>query len=296
MSNLRSIKPQIPSLRNVGFAVDYYHAYRAPSPQLHGTDVVLLSFIARGQGKHLLQDCAFREQAGNLSITHYGQQHALQTDDMDVFNIFVDPQHHPLPQLPDPLQTTLAQIIPLHPNFYHQPSSIMRLTIGNIDDMIALLHQIQQECSSPGEGHDEMMRLYMKLFLMRLCREAAPQLHAQARRLPSHPMEQLRLHLDATFSQPNRLPELAARVGIHPSSLCRAFKTHTGMTLMSYITERRLQATMLALRNTDHTIARLALDAGFPDISRYNRRFKARLGVTPSAYRKRFTHRSDGAG
>ncbi len=109
-------------------------------------------------------------------------------------------------------------------------------------------------------------------------------------------MEQLRLHLDTTFSQPNRLPELAARVGIHPSSLCRAFKTHTGMTLMSYITERRLQATMLALRNTDHTIAHLALDAGFPDISRYNRIFKARLGITPSAYRKRFTHRSDGAG
>ena len=290
----RELTPQfkkglLPSMQSLGFAVEDYRDFQPDNFEQHRIDVVLLSFIYGGKAVHHLEDESFTEGEGDLSITHYGQKHAIESEACDVFNIYVDPEKHPLPILPEELQATLSQLIPLHPNFYHNQNRIMRIKVSDISGMLEILRQIERELLHPQLGHEEMMRLYFKTFLMRVCREAKPQLKELYKLSVTNPMERLRQHLDRNFRQPIGLPALAEEMGIHPNSLSRAFKKHTGFSPMEYLVRRRLHLAMLDLRSTDNKVFYVAMDAGFSDVSLFNRLFKRHLGVTPGQYRKQFS-------
>lgn len=282
------IKGHLPSMVSLGFAVEDYPRFRSKEGPQHGLDVVLLSFVYGGEATHLLEDERHSDEKGDLSITHYGQKHSILSDGCDVFNIYVDPENHPLPVLPEELQSTLEKLIPLHPNFYHNQNRIMRIRISDIDGMVEALRQIRDELSNPQSGHEEMMRLYFKAFLIRLCREARPQLKESSRLSSNNPMEKLRQRLDLNYRDPVGLPALAEEMGMHPNSLSRSFKKHTGFSPMEYLVRRRLHVAMLDLRNSNDKISYVAMDAGFGDVSLFNRLFKRHLGMTPGQYRKQF--------
>jgi len=282
-------KGKLPSMQRLGFAVEDFPGYKATETPSHRLDVVLLSFIYGGRAGHHLEGEHYDDETGDLSITHYGQMHSIKSEGCDVFNIYVDPQNHPLPVLPDDLQQTLVNLIPLHPNFYHNQNRIMRIKIVDTPGLLELLRQIHRELMNPGLGHEAMMHLYFKTFLIRLCREAKPQLQEHSRISMAHPMEGLRRHLDEHYRQNICVPDLAKGLGIHPNSLSRAFKRHTGFSPMEYMVRRRLHMAMLDLRNSDKKIFYVAMDSGFGDVSLFNRLFKRHLGVTPSQYRRQFS-------
>lgn len=272
----------------MGFAVELHKDYCNDHIEKHSVETVLLSFVVKGDGKHYLQDNVYDEKPGNISITHYDQVHSITSSSIDIYNIFVDPQFHPLPILPGKLQDILSEIIPLHPNFYHKNNSIIRFQLKDIDGMMKLLDQISEECKSPGEGHYEMMRLYLKVFLMRLCREYMEQVKDSTPRRHSHPMEKVRTFIDDHYFQELNLPTLAKKVHMHPNSLSRSFKAHTGASFSDYLCSRRLQAAMIQLRTTNEKVLHIALNSGFQDISRFNKAFKQHIGETPRSYRKKF--------
>jgi len=273
---------------SLGFSVENYPDFSSSNLTPHGLDVVLLSFVYGGTAVHHLEGERYSDTKGDLSITHYGQKHLIQSEKCDVFNIYLDPEKHPLPVLPEDLQATLAQLIPLHPNFYHNQNRVMRIKITDIKGMLDVLRQIETELSRQLPGHEEMMRLYFKTFLIRLCREAKPQLSKISEPKSNNPMEKLRQHLDQNYREPVGLQRLAEELSVHPNSLSRAFKKHTGFSPMEYLVRRRLHVAMLDLRNSDNKIFYVAMDAGFGDVSLFNRLFKKHLGMTPGQYRKQF--------
>ncbi len=52
----RITKQGLPALRMFGLAVEYFPHYLNRTIELHTLDVVLLSFIVRGRGRHLIDD------------------------------------------------------------------------------------------------------------------------------------------------------------------------------------------------------------------------------------------------
>ena len=81
------------------------------------------------------------------------------------------------------------------------------------------------------------------------------------------------------------LAGLAAQAGISPYRLLRSFQRSVGMTPHQYVLRTRLHRAALRIRQTDLPIATIAFDAGFGDLSTFNRRFRRVLGVSPRAYR-----------
>jgi transcriptional regulator GlxA family with amidase domain len=68
----------------------------------------------------------------------------------------------------------------------------------------------------------------------------------------------------------------------------RLFKA-TGRSFTDHVKELRLQFAFQACRDPDNshrTIVDIALEAGFSDVSYFNKQFRARFGDTPSAVRK----------
>jgi AraC-like DNA-binding protein len=86
-----------------------------------------------------------------------------------------------------------------------------------------------------------------------------------------------------------RLDRLAARHGISPRYVQMLFE-EAGITFSGFVLERRLEAarSMLASpRYGSWSITAIALEAGFGDVSYFNRRFKQRFLMTPTDARVR---------
>lgn len=81
-----------------------------------------------------------------------------------------------------------------------------------------------------------------------------------------------------------RLDDVCAVAELSVSYLIRAFKKQFGLTPHSYQLNRRIQYCRARLRQ-GHSIAEVALDAGFADQAHLQREFKRLVAATPGQYR-----------
>jgi AraC-like DNA-binding protein len=97
-----------------------------------------------------------------------------------------------------------------------------------------------------------------------------------------------RAHIAANFHEPElTLAATARRLGISPRYLQRLFEA-SGTSFAAYVNELRLQRALALLTETParrRRISDVALEAGFSDISYFNRLFRSRFGDTPRGVR-----------
>jgi len=93
-------------------------------------------------------------------------------------------------------------------------------------------------------------------------------------------------HLTANASSEiPKLEELGKMVGWSPTYLSRRFRDVLGMGPIDYLHHLRIEKACALLVSTDDSIAEIATEVGYNEIPYFNRRFKRRVGVTPTAYR-----------
>jgi AraC family transcriptional regulator len=85
-----------------------------------------------------------------------------------------------------------------------------------------------------------------------------------------------------------RLPlaDLAGHAGMSDYHFLRTFRQIVGMTPHQYVLRTRLHRAAVRLRRTDEPVSAIALDAGFEDLSTFNRRFRKMMGAAPGMWRK----------
>jgi AraC-like DNA-binding protein len=81
------------------------------------------------------------------------------------------------------------------------------------------------------------------------------------------------------------LQQLAAEVAMSPYHFLRTFRAVAGMAPHQFLLHTRLQRAAVRLRCSGDPICTIALEAGFSDLSTFNRRFRRLLGASPGAYR-----------
>jgi AraC family transcriptional regulator len=115
---------------------------------------------------------------------------------------------------------------------------------------------------------------------------------ARGRQLARHPShrdqrrvtEALR-RIEAQCDQPLSLQQLASEAAMSPYHFLRTFRAVAGMAPHQFLLHTRLQRVAVRLRCSSDTISAIALEAGFSDLSTFNRRFRRLLGASPGAYR-----------
>lgn len=91
--------------------------------------------------------------------------------------------------------------------------------------------------------------------------------------------------------KPFLLQEWAERAGVSPHYFCKLFRNATEMSPMDFITRTRLQlAKQWLLERRDANIGEIAVDAGYPSVSYFNKRFLEHEGMTPTEYRNLYRH------
>lgn len=96
--------------------------------------------------------------------------------------------------------------------------------------------------------------------------------------------------LDHHLDQESNLDGIASEFGLSRSLLTRAFRRHTGTSIVHYVNARRLEkAAILLTSSNDRTITQAAFESGFSNLSNFHRRFKAAYGFTPAEFRENFS-------
>lgn len=72
------------------------------------------------------------------------------------------------------------------------------------------------------------------------------------------------------------------------STFCKKFKDRTGMTLVQYLNEHRIEKAKIYLRSSEYSLGEVSELTGFANTNYLVRVFKKITGQTVSEYRKKF--------
>jgi AraC-like DNA-binding protein len=81
---------------------------------------------------------------------------------------------------------------------------------------------------------------------------------------------------------------LAARLGLHRSSLTRQFRAAMGLAPVAYLSSLRMQNALSLLTSTDLPVAVIARRTGFTDPYYFSRCVTRATGLSPRAFRRKF--------
>ncbi|SCY92717.1 helix-turn-helix domain-containing protein [Paracoccus tibetensis] len=96
-------------------------------------------------------------------------------------------------------------------------------------------------------------------------------------------------HLRENLHEPLSETELALVTGQSQSAFSRAFKRHTGTTLVRYRNELRIDlACHMLLSDPDAKVADICFEVGFSNLSNFNRHFLKLKRMSPSEFRTTF--------
>jgi AraC family transcriptional regulator len=101
--------------------------------------------------------------------------------------------------------------------------------------------------------------------------------------------------IEAKAHEPISLIALARGAAMSPYHFLRTFRSVVGMTPHQFVLGARLCRAAVRLRQSDESVSAIAYEAGFNDLSTFNRRFRRIMGIAPTAYRRAgFGHWLDG--
>jgi AraC-like DNA-binding protein/quercetin dioxygenase-like cupin family protein len=290
-ARVTSVRHVFSTLNRYGIAAQHFSVYVADRDLYHAHDMVEMCFVLAGQAEHLLEDQSLPLATGSLAVVHFGQRHRYRTPHgpIEKVNVYLDPEIALPPAINPDLAGFVPAILPLGRALAHERNRLVHLTFDAIEPMRSILLGLCEETGRQSKACPVALRAWYALLLTTCARRARDlgRDPATRERWPSGLLEDLRCYLDAHPEQPHELGQLALRVRMTTTSLCRAFKRHTGRTLVEYVHQRRIERAMMLLGQGDHSVAEAALASGFQDISYFNRVFRRLSGCCPRDWLKR---------
>ena len=94
--------------------------------------------------------------------------------------------------------------------------------------------------------------------------------------------------LKERFRDDDALGRAVDHAGIPERTLKRRFKAATGLPMIDYLQNLRIEAAKGLLETTRTAVDEISAEVGYDDASFFRRLFKRRVGLTPLAYRRMF--------
>lgn len=101
-------------------------------------------------------------------------------------------------------------------------------------------------------------------------------------------VQRARAYVQAHFSEPLSLSEVAYRLHVSPAYLSSVFKSERGESYSKYVLRLRMERAQLLLEtHSAGKINDIAVEVGYSSTKHFHSVFKEYFGVTPNEYRKR---------
>jgi len=108
-------------------------------------------------------------------------------------------------------------------------------------------------------------------------------------RFQSRRVEKVMHHLNQHYHEELSLAQAAAIASMTEVAFSRFFKRKTGQTYVDSLNEIRLGHASSLLIDTSHSVAEIAYQCGFNNLSHFNRLFRKKKQCTPSVFRSTYS-------
>ena len=163
---------------------------------------------------------------------------------------------------------------------------------GVPNQVLELMLGIRSELPASSPRASLAARTYLKMLLMLLVNQYASYLRTiEIFQQQQRAVERLRpifQYLGENCGSRVQVGDAARMCGMSESHFMTFFKRVTGLSFMKYLSQHRIQRAQALLAKTDRSIADIGVDVGFCDQSYFGAIFRAHVGTTPAAYRRRY--------
>ena len=270
-----------------GMSLGIFHAKQANEVLTHRHDFLEFVYVSSGSARQLISGTSYDVSRGDLLFINYGSTHTVcsPSPDFEYYNISFNPD-------------LIAERI------INRDNAFDLLSLTALDELRggdgsggkitfygkeqALIEAILADMLAEFEGDRKEKRAvlesYMTVFIAKVTRRIAPcQVFAEE---SGDIWDELTEYISANLDKKLTLNGIAKQCFYNPSYFSRAFKERFNMTLVSYISAKRVEAAERLLNETDLTVERIAEECGFGDKSSFYRAFSKLRGTTPSEYRR----------
>ena len=124
---------------------------------------------------------------------------------------------------------------------------------------------------------------YLYLFMANLIQEAQEMESRTGNSSSQYVLNAIK-YIQFNYSQDISIDDIAKSVGVSRSHLYRVFMSNVGQSPIDYLTNYRISEACYLLKNSQLSIAEIAVSVGFFDQFYFSRVFKKNKGVPPSKY------------
>lgn len=157
--------------------------------------------------------------------------------------------------------------------------------------MMGFSHGANDYIIKPFQPDELLARIHSQLSLVSLRREYKLSLkNTNEKKLTDKTIvaiEKVKNYIQSNYSDSISRENLASVVDMSSDHLSRMFKKHTGKKISDFVNELRVESILGELESSGRKIVDIAFEAGFENLSSFNRVFKKIKGMTPSEYRKK---------
>ena len=220
----------------------------------HGVrDLYVLHYVTRGTGIYQSGSKTFSVHAGDIFIVHPMEITRYTADEKDPW-----------------------EYIWVGFGCSDSFSSLLTPYIISMPGAAQLFSQIA-DCGNSSAREWTICSLLYELFVRLLAHNAPP--------CREDHVNQAINYIEANYSQPLHVAEIAEDLGLSRHYFCRIFKEQTGCSPQEYIVSYRMERAAELLTVYHLPQKEVALLTGYPDVYSFSRMFKRKFGMPPGQYR-----------
>jgi AraC-like DNA-binding protein len=257
-------------------------------PHLHGHRFFVLLYLDGGAGELRFPGCSTKVSTGHVHFIAPGELHdtsGLATARGWVVEFTPEALGA---RIASPGSLVLPRSGPAHQGAFRRRPGGKPFHALLPPDRRALwslrMRTLTRELTERRVGYRDAVQCMLQLFLIDLARL----LSEEERISVTEPvLDAVFEVLEARYAEDLSLPQVARSVGRSPAHLTTTLKRQTGLSMVQWLTERRLAEARWLLLSTDEPVGLIADRVGYHDVTHFTRLFRRAHELTPRDWRKR---------
>lgn len=249
---------------------------------LHWHDELQFVLIVKGEAIFQINEEKFAVREGEGLFINSGRLH-MAKDKNDSGCVYICLNVSPRLVLSQELYTTYVNPYIQATNLPYLHLDAKELWAKNILGAIGKINQLIQQ-NPPYYEID--IAIQLTLIWKNLITNGFQLEYEQTEMLKSHRMKQMLNWIHLHYAEKILLDDIARAGQLSRSECCRYFKRILKKTPLSYVTDYRIQRSLILLQQSESNVTDVAYQVGFNSTSYFIDKFRKSMNMTPLAYKK----------
>ncbi|MBR2968473.1 MAG: helix-turn-helix domain-containing protein [Clostridia bacterium] len=245
-------------------------------PYLHNHNFWEIMVCFDGSIRHTINNYTYVMRPGDACIIRPEDKHMLRTDNGESQHINFLIKNRYMEKLLAVFDEGLADEL--------YKINVLNFSVDK-DELPGLFHKTTSLQTVSGFPLTKEILINCKLLITNLVQQYVFKLNSMDSAYPLW-LKKLLIELDKREVFTLSIDEIVKLTPYSYSHLVQLFKKNVNMSLIEYLTAKRIEYAKNRLANTNDTTLQISMEAGYSSLSHFNHTFKSLTSKTPSEYRK----------